>query len=130
MARWRLGSDVDQLRSIRSNCIVGFHMNPAASSKGHESTEDLRPRRERLPTHFLFLYGLQAALSGASVRQLSYWRLAKSDEPLLAPEFHEPRSRVSYSFRDAVALRAFVFLRSRRDTLLALIHISEPTRPY
>src|SRR5664279_4446326 len=58
MARWRLGSDVDQLRSIRSNCIVGFHMNPAASSKGHESTEDLRPRRERLPTHFPFLYGL------------------------------------------------------------------------
>src|SRR5664280_1440297 len=58
-----------------------------------------------------------AALSGASVRQLSYWRLAKSDEPLLAPEFHEPRSRVSYSFRDVVALRAFVFLRSRRVSL-------------
>ena len=49
-----------------------------------------------------------AALSGASVRQLAYWRLAKSDEPLLAPELHEPRSRVSYSFRDVVALRAFV----------------------
>src|SRR5664280_2954496 len=58
-----------------------------------------------------------AALSGASVRQLSYCRLAKSDEPLLAPEFHEPRSRVSYSFRDVVALRAFVFLRSRRVSL-------------
>src|SRR5664280_563543 len=50
-----------------------------------------------------------AALSGASVRQLSYWRWAKSDEPLLAPEFHEPRSRVSYSFRDVVALRALFF---------------------
>src|SRR5664280_3767450 len=58
-----------------------------------------------------------AALSGASVRQLSYCRLAKSDEPLLAPEFHESRSRVSYSFRDVVALRAFVFLRSRRVSL-------------
>ena len=61
-----------------------------------------------------------AALSGASVRQLSYCRLAKSDEPLLAPEFHEPRSRVSYSFRDVVALRAFVFLRSRRVSLCLL----------
>jgi DNA-binding transcriptional MerR regulator len=55
-----------------------------------------------------------AALSGGSVRQLSYWRSARSSEgPLLAPEFHVPRTRVSYSFRDVLALRAFVYLRSR-----------------
>jgi hypothetical protein len=40
-----------------------------------------------------------AALSGAALRQLSYWRSSQSTEtPLLAPELHEPRSRVSYSF--------------------------------
>lgn len=55
-----------------------------------------------------------AALSGATLRQLSYWRASRSTEtPLLAPELHEPRSRVSYSFPDVVALRTFVYLRSR-----------------
>jgi uncharacterized protein (DUF433 family)/DNA-binding transcriptional MerR regulator len=55
---------------------------------------------------------LAAALSGASVRQLSYWRSSKSEEgPLLKPEFHKPRSRVSYSFQDVVALRTFIYLR-------------------
>jgi len=54
-----------------------------------------------------------AALSGASVRQLSYWRSARSTEPLLAPEFRRSARRIDYSFRDVVALRAFVYLRSR-----------------
>src|SRR5689334_1657428 len=59
-----------------------------------------------------------SALSGATVRQLSYWRSARSAEgPLLAPELHMPRTRVSYSFRDVVALRTFVFLRSRNVPL-------------
>jgi len=59
-----------------------------------------------------------SALSGATVRQLSYWRSARSAEgPLLAPELHVPRARVSYSFRDVVALRTFVFLRSRNVPL-------------
>ncbi|MGH3799530.1 MAG: DUF433 domain-containing protein [Pseudonocardiaceae bacterium] len=59
-----------------------------------------------------------AALSGATLRQLSYWRSSRSSEaPLLAPELHKPRSRVSYSFRDVVALRTFVYLRSRRVPL-------------
>lgn len=53
-----------------------------------------------------------AALSGATLRQLSYWRSARTPEPLLSPEFHKPRSRVSYSFRDVVALRTFVYLRA------------------
>lgn len=56
---------------------------------------------------------IAAALSGASLRQLSYWRSARTTEPLLAPELHRPRSRVSYSFRDVVALRTFVYLRAQ-----------------
>ena len=59
-----------------------------------------------------------AALSGASVRQLSYWRSAQSVEgPLLAPGFHRPRARVSYSFQDVLALRTFVYLRSQNVPL-------------
>lgn len=59
-----------------------------------------------------------AALSGATLRQLSYWRSSRSTEaPLLAPELHEPRSHVSYSFPDVVALRTFVYLRSRKVPL-------------
>ncbi len=56
---------------------------------------------------------IAAALSGASTRQLAYWRSGQTSEPLLAPEHHTPRSRVAYSFRDVVALRTFVYLRSR-----------------
>lgn len=58
-----------------------------------------------------------AALSGASTGQLAYWRSSRTTEPLLAPEHHEPRSRVSYTFRDVVALRTFVYLRSRQVPL-------------
>lgn len=54
-----------------------------------------------------------AALSGATLRQLSYWRSGGTSEPLLSPEHHQPRSRVSYSFNDVVALRTFVYLRAR-----------------
>lgn len=58
-----------------------------------------------------------AALSGATLRQLSYWRSRRSAEPLLAPELHKPRSRVSYSFQDVVALRTFVYLRAQEVPL-------------
>jgi uncharacterized protein (DUF433 family)/DNA-binding transcriptional MerR regulator len=55
-----------------------------------------------------------AALSGASLRQLSYWRSSRSEEgPLLRPEFYKPRARVAYSFQDVLALRTFVYLRTR-----------------
>jgi uncharacterized protein (DUF433 family)/DNA-binding transcriptional MerR regulator len=54
-----------------------------------------------------------AALSGASVRQLAYWRSARSSEPLLAPATYRPGARVTYSFQDVVALRTFVYLRAR-----------------
>lgn len=64
-----------------------------------------------------YVPGLAAALSGASVRQLSYWRSARSTEPLLRPEFYIPRSTVSYSFRDVVALRTFVYLRAQHVPL-------------
>lgn len=53
-----------------------------------------------------------AALSGASLRQLSYWRSSRSAEgPLLSPTFHG--SRVVYSFQDVIALRTFVYLRAK-----------------
>jgi len=54
-----------------------------------------------------------AALSGASTGQLAYWRSSRTSEPLLKPHYYEPRSRVSYSLRNVVALRTFVYLRSR-----------------
>ena len=51
-----------------------------------------------------------AVLSGASVRQLQYWRTG-GDRALLVPELPRDAGRVLYSFRDVVALRTFVFLR-------------------
>jgi uncharacterized protein (DUF433 family) len=56
---------------------------------------------------------LAAALSGASLRQLAYWRSGRTADPLLRPEHYRPHARVSYSFQDVVALRTFVYLRSR-----------------
>ena len=57
------------------------------------------------PTH------VGAALSGASVRQLQYWRQRRNGTPpLLVPETRSG-SRVLYSFRDVIALRTFVYLR-------------------
>lgn len=61
---------------------------------------------------------LAATLSGASVRQLAYWRSSRSSEqPLLAPAAYKPRARVAYSFQDVVALRTFVYLRSKAVSL-------------
>jgi uncharacterized protein (DUF433 family) len=51
-----------------------------------------------------------AALSGASLGQLAYWRKPRADDVLLAPDFREG-TRPAYSFRDVVALRTFVYLR-------------------
>jgi uncharacterized protein (DUF433 family)/DNA-binding transcriptional MerR regulator len=59
-----------------------------------------------------------AALSGASLRQLSYWRSPRSGaSPLLAPQIHQRGSWVAYSFQDVVVLRTFVYLRARRVPL-------------
>jgi uncharacterized protein (DUF433 family)/DNA-binding transcriptional MerR regulator len=49
---------------------------------------------------------ITAALSGATVRQLSHWRKTG----LLEPEYQTP-TRVFYSYQDLVALRTFVYLR-------------------
>ena len=59
---------------------------------------------------------LTAALTGASMGQLAYWRRRDaSTDPILAPEYGtEPRAL--YSYADVVALRMFV--RLRRDTSL------------
>jgi len=50
---------------------------------------------------------LAATLSGASLRQLQYWR----ESGLLAPEFGKAAGRLLYSFPDVLALRTFVYLR-------------------
>lgn len=60
---------------------------------------------------------IAAALSGASLRQLSYWRSLHTPEQLLRPELYQPRSRVVYSFQDVLALRTFVYLLSREVPL-------------
>ncbi len=53
---------------------------------------------------------LAAALSGATDRQLRYWRQSrKGQPPLLAPE-HQVRPAL-YSYRDVVTLRMFAQLR-------------------
>ena len=57
---------------------------------------------------------IAAALSGASLRQLQYWR----ESSLLAPEFGKPSGRLLYSFPDVVALRTFVFLRENASLQL------------
>lgn len=53
---------------------------------------------------------MAAALSGATVAQLVYWRKQK----LLVPEVSEQRP-ILYSFQDLLALRAFVYLRETRS---------------
>lgn len=54
-----------------------------------------------------------AALSGATIRQLGYWRQSRGGRPpLMVPELRTA-NRVLYSFRDIVALRTFVFLREK-----------------
>jgi uncharacterized protein (DUF433 family)/DNA-binding transcriptional MerR regulator len=56
---------------------------------------------------------ITATLSGASLRQLAYWRRPKDGVALLAPELGECGGRLLYSFRDVIALRTFVFLREQ-----------------
>ncbi len=56
-----------------------------------------------------------AALSGATLRQLSHWR--RGPEPVLAPAQARTGGRVFYSFRDVVALRAIVYLRGKNVPL-------------
>lgn len=54
---------------------------------------------------------LAAALSGATIRQLAYWRKPGPDgRPILTPE-HSASRPIDYSFRDVIALRTCVRLR-------------------
>jgi uncharacterized protein (DUF433 family) len=54
---------------------------------------------------------MTAALSGATLRQLGYWRTHRENgEPILVPEVSAARP-IRYSFRDVLALRTCVFLR-------------------
>ena len=50
---------------------------------------------------------IAATLSGASLRQIQYWRETR----VLIPEYGKVSSRMLYSFRDVVALRTFVKIR-------------------
>ena len=60
-----------------------------------------------------------AALSGATLRQLAYWRRPHgATAPLLVPQYGT-NPRAGYSFDDVVALRTVVFL--RRETSLQKI---------
>ncbi|GHB10230.1 DUF433 domain-containing protein [Streptomyces chryseus] len=61
---------------------------------------------------------LAAALSGATMRQLSHWRRAGKSGAVLVPEVSDRRP-ILYSFRDVVALRACV--RLRQETSLQKI---------
>lgn len=54
---------------------------------------------------------LAAALSGATIRQLAYWRKPGPEgRPVLIPEYSALRP-IEYSFRDVIALRTCVRLR-------------------
>jgi uncharacterized protein (DUF433 family) len=68
-----------------------------------------------------FPTSLAAALSGASVRRLRYWARPQGRRaPLLRPEFGSTRP-ARYSFRDLLALRAFVYLREDEEASLQRI---------
>lgn len=64
---------------------------------------------------------LAAALSGASVRQLAYWRRDTGTGPLLTPEYGTS-PRALYSYRDVVALR--ICVRLRKETSLQRVRRS------
>ncbi|MFI5037576.1 MAG: DUF433 domain-containing protein [Solirubrobacterales bacterium] len=58
---------------------------------------------------------IASVLTGATVRQLAYWRRhTKSAEPLLIPEGRRS-GRYLYSWADVVALRAIVYLRQEKS---------------
>jgi len=57
---------------------------------------------------------LAATLSGASLRQLQYWR----EQKLLGPELQKTGGRIFYSYRDVLALRTFVYLREEHSLQL------------
>jgi uncharacterized protein (DUF433 family)/DNA-binding transcriptional MerR regulator len=93
----------------------------ATSAKRHSvSVPDLdRPMRYGSPdlgVAMSYRAELAAALSGATVGQLAYWRSERTPEPLLVPH-HRDGNRVLYSFQDVLGLRTFVYLRSRKISL-------------
>lgn len=54
---------------------------------------------------------MAAALSGATLRQLSHWRQDRRVGAVLVPEVSATPPRILYSFRDLLALRTCVYLR-------------------
>jgi uncharacterized protein (DUF433 family)/DNA-binding transcriptional MerR regulator len=91
---------------------------PMAESEGyHTDSPSLRwfpmPTKFRIPKEADLAYPtyLAATLSGASLRQLQYWR----EQHVFAPELKRSSGRVFYSFRDVLALRTFVYLREQQS---------------
>ena len=67
------------------------------------------------PCVSVFPVPLTSVLSGASVRQLAYWRKqVPAFEPLLIPEGKRGRAFL-YSIADVVALRSIVYLREEKS---------------
>jgi uncharacterized protein (DUF433 family) len=76
---------------------------------------DAARARVRLDAHMAFPVPVTSALTGATARQLGYWRRATpADPPLLVP--HTKRGgRFIYSWADVVALRTVVYLRQEKS---------------
>jgi uncharacterized protein (DUF433 family) len=75
-------------------------------------------RIEEVRCLMAFSPAMTAALSGATVRQLGYWRKPGRRGSLLVPEI-STQPVILYSFRDVVALRSLVYLR-RTHSLQAI----------
>ncbi len=93
-----------------------FDVVRPANSLAPEGGEGWRPANEqtRLPL-MAFSVPIASVLSGASARQLGYWRRrTSSSEPLLIP-FAQRSGRYLYSWADIVALRSIVYLRQEKS---------------
>jgi uncharacterized protein (DUF433 family) len=74
-----------------------------------------RPLRTGYPSRTVFPVPLTSVLSGASIRQLAYWRKhVAAFTPLLVPEGRRGRAFL-YSIADVVALRSIVYLREEKS---------------
>jgi uncharacterized protein (DUF433 family)/DNA-binding transcriptional MerR regulator len=70
-------------------------------------------RSNRLP--IVFPVPLASTLSGATPRQLSYWRRPTAAAPALLEPAAKRGGRFLYSWADVVALRAIVYLRQEKS---------------
>jgi DNA-binding transcriptional MerR regulator len=94
-----------QVIMAAAECPVSAALNPES---GQKSLVELVAREVVLVS---YAPKLAAALSGATIRQLAYWRKPGPDgQAVLTPEYSATRP-IDYSFRDVIALRTCVRLR-------------------